>query len=168
MLIHRTRVFDLYTTSTSAPRAPFEYIVHRGSCAALLLDPTESVGLLPHHREAIGKTLYEVPAGTLDYDASIEDIMTSEVREETGITVRDDQLRRLTSLFASPGYTSELLTLFVVKVTAAQRKATDALRWFTIPELLELIRDGEITDMKTVAAICSYQAIFSKTGDRTT
>lgn len=164
MLIHRSRVFDLYTTSTSAQRAPFEYVVHRGSCAALIVDPTEAIGLLPHHRPAVGKTLFELPAGTLDYEASIEDIMTNELREEAGLTVREDQMRRLTSLFTSPGYTSEQLTLFLVRITAAQRKAIDALRWFAMPELMELIRSGDITDMKTVAAICAYQSIFLKDG----
>lgn len=165
MLIYRSRVFDLYTTSTASQRVPFEYVSHRGSCAALVLDPSDAVGLLPHHRPAIGKTLYELPAGTLDYDASIEDIMTKELREETGIVIRPDQLYRLTTLYATPGYSSEQITLFAVHITAAQRKGTDALRWFEIPELNELIRRCEIADMKTVAAICSFQSIMWQYGD---
>lgn len=162
MLIHRSRVFDLYSNNVSSRRAPFEYVTHRGSCATLLLDPSDSIGLIPHDRPAIGKTIYELPAGTLDYEASIESIMVNELKEETGIVLRENQLQRLTSFYTSPGYTSELLTLFLAYVTKEQRKRADSLRWFALPELLELIRKGDICDMKTVAAVTSFQTVFWK------
>ena len=167
MLIHRSRVFDLYTTSVNSRRAPFEYVSHRGSCAAILLDPNDTIGLIAHDRPAIGKTLFELPAGTLDYEAPLETIMVNELKQETGLIVRQDQLQRLSSFYTSPGYTSELLTLFLVHVTKEQRKQSDALRWFAIPELFELIRKGDISDMKTAVAITSFQTVFWQADEAT-
>lgn len=166
MLIYKTRVFDLYSTNVSSRRMPFEYVGHRGSCATLIVDENDHVGLLPHHRPAIGRTLFELPAGTIDYDRPIEDIMAAELKEETGLRVRPDELKRLTSLYSSPGYSSELVTIFFLRVTNDQRKANETLRWFDLAEINKLIFEGELVDMKTVAAITSYQAIVWKgTGD---
>lgn len=162
MLIYRSRVFDLYTTSVSSRRVPFEYIGHRGSCAALIVDPNAEIGLIAHHRPAIGRTLFELPAGTLDFEHSIEDIMMAELKEEARLTVSPNQLKRLTSLYTTPGYSSELLTIFLVHVTQLQRKRCETLRWFELTELNRLIHEQELIDMKTVAAITAYQAVLWK------
>src|SRR5689334_3130072 len=122
MLIYKSRVFDLYSNNVSSRRPPFEYIGHRGSCAALIVDPQDQIGLLAHHRPAIGRALFELPAGTLNYEAPVEEIMRREIKEETGIETEPHQLHRLISLYTSPGYTTELLTLFLVRITETQRR----------------------------------------------
>lgn len=166
MLIYKSRVFDLYSTNTSSRRPPFEYVGHRGSCAALILDQSDNVGLLAHHREAVGRTLFELPAGTLDLKKPTEEIMRQELKEEAGLEVEPDQLSYLTMLYTSPGYSSEALALYFVRITPEQRKKSDGLRWFSLPEVNQLIQRGELSDMKTVAAISAYQAILWKgTGD---
>jgi ADP-ribose pyrophosphatase len=162
MLIHKSRVFDVYTSNVSSRRPPFEYVGHRGSCAALPVGPDDQIGLLAHHRPAVGRTLFEIPAGTVEYDRSLEELMIREMREETGMTIDATQMQRLTSLYPSPGYTSELLTLFLIRLTRAQRAACETLRWFSLTELNRLIFDGELADMKTVVAITAYQSILWK------
>ncbi|MEW6055077.1 MAG: NUDIX hydrolase [Bdellovibrionota bacterium] len=159
MLIYKSRVFDLYTTNVGSRQVPFEYVGHRGSCAALILNPNEEIGLLPHTRPAIGKTLFELPAGTLDLELSSEDTMIQELKEEAGLCISKQQIRRLTSLYTSPGYTSELLALFLVRLRKEQASGNESLRWFSLDELGKLICKEQIVDMKTVAAISLYQAL---------
>lgn len=156
MLIYRSRVFDLYSNSISSRQAPLEYVGHKGSCGALLLDSKQNIGLLAHHRPAIGKTLFELPAGTIDLQRPVEEIMVKELKEEANLTIPVTQLQRLTGLYPSPGYTSEMINLYLVHITTEQKKACENLRWFSFEELQELIRKEEIVDMKTVAAIATY------------
>ncbi|MBI3557565.1 MAG: NUDIX hydrolase [Deltaproteobacteria bacterium] len=165
MLIYKSRVFDLYCMDMSSRHTPFEYVGHHGSCAALVLDKSDEnneVGLLAHHRPAIGRTLFELPARTLVPGRAIEDVMRNELYENTGLPIVARQLSKLTALYTSPGYSSELLTIFLVQLTRQQRQAADALRWFSLPELNRLILNQEIIDLKTVAAITAYQAVLWK------
>lgn len=162
MLIYRSRVFDLYSTDLSSRRAPFEYLGHRGSCAALVVDAIDEVGLIAHHRPAIGRTLFELPTATLDATRTPKDIMIEELRSEASVRVAPSQLERLTSLYVSPGYSSELLTLFFVRLTHEQRHRSDTMRWFTFNDLNRLIHEQQVCDLKTVAAITAYQAVLWK------
>ncbi len=162
MLIYKSRVFDLYSINVSSRRAPFEYLGHQGSCAALIVDADNEVGLLAHHRPAIGHTLFELPARILVPGRAIEEVMRDELREEAGLLIAPTQLTRLTSLYTAPGYSSELLTIFLLGLSKAQRQSADALRWFPLLELNRLIQAQEIVDMKTVAAVTAYQAVLWK------
>lgn len=132
----------------------------------MLVDKSNNIGLLAHHRPAIGKTLFELPAGTLDLKRPIEEIMAKELKEEAGLHVPLTQMQRMTSLYPSPGYTSELITLFLVRLTLEQKKNADSLRWFSLEELAELISSEEIIDMKTVAAVATYHWQLSKKSNR--
>ena len=168
MLIYKSRVFDLHSTNVSSRRAPFEYLGHAGSCAALLIyenEESSEVGLLAHHRPAIGHTLFELPSSVLKNEITIEDVMKDELRDALGMQVATRQLNRLTALYSSPGYSSELVTIFLVLLTQVQRLSADSLRWFPLLELNSLIATQEIIDMKTVAAITAYQAILWKGQD---
>lgn len=162
MLIYKSRVFDLFSSSVNSRRAPFEYVGHPGSCSALILDQRDEVGLIAHHRLAIGHTLFELPTSILQRHQSVEETMTGALRLQIRLVLSASQLRHLTSLYSSPGHTSELVTLFFCRITSEQRKKTTELRWFNFGELNHLIHTREIIDMKTVAAITAYQAILWK------
>jgi ADP-ribose pyrophosphatase YjhB (NUDIX family) len=157
MLIYRSRVFDLYTSSVNARQFPLEYVGHKGSCAALVINASDEIGLIPHHRPAIGRTLFELPTATLDLQKTAEDTIKHELQKETGLQVQAGQLQRLTSAFSSPGHTTEAVTLFLVRLKPQQAMRTDSLRWFAHKELENLVRKEELVDLKTIAAIGSYK-----------
>lgn len=83
--------------------------------------------------------------------------MVDELRDETGLEIDRNELEELTSAYASPGYTSELLTLFAVHLSAAQRGQCEHLHWFDLDRIEEMIQNGHIADLKTVAAISLFQ-----------
>jgi ADP-ribose pyrophosphatase len=107
--------------SKPAEREVFE----RGhSVAVLLYDPAlDQVVLIEQVRlpALIGggpaRTI-EVAAGVIDPGETVEDVAYREVREETGLEIR--VLLPMCSYFASPGGTSEHVTIFAGRVDAAK------------------------------------------------
>ena len=85
-----------------------------------------------------------------------------ELREETGCTA--DDIEPLISVYTTPGFTDELIHLYLA--TGLTRGATerDADEFFEVETLplsgaLEMIQRGEIRDAKTVVALL-YAAGF--------
>jgi ADP-ribose pyrophosphatase len=72
--------------------------------------------LVRQYRVAVGELLLEIPAGTLDVadDGSIEDpdlAARRELEEETGM--RAASWRKVATFYTAPGFTSELMHLYV-------------------------------------------------------
>src|SRR5947207_1946109 len=83
--------------------------------------------------------------------------------EETGVTAA--RLQRLTSIWTTPGFTNEVIHLYLATgLTMGQpsRERDEFIEVVPQPlsRVLALIRDGEIRDAKTVVAIL-YMAAFS-------
>ena len=84
--------------------------------AIVALDDEDRVLMVRQWRVAAGRALLEIPAGTLDVadDGSIEDpdlAARRELEEETGM--RAGSWRRLAQFYTAPGFTSELMHLYL-------------------------------------------------------
>jgi len=123
-------------------------------------DPT--ILLIRQYRYATGGQLWEIPAGTLDPGEDPEACARRELLEETGVTA--DRLQRLTSIWTTPGFTTEVIHLYLATGLTTGEPSRERDEFIdVVPQplsrVLELIRDGEIRDAKTVAAIL-YMAGF--------
>ena len=123
-------------------------------------DPT--ILLIRQYRYATGGELWEIPAGTLDPGEDPEVCARRELLEETGVTAA--RLQRLTSIWTPPGFTNEVIHLYLATgLTMGQpsRERDEFIEVVPQPlsRVLALIRDGEIRDAKTVVAIL-YMAAF--------
>jgi ADP-ribose pyrophosphatase len=133
-----------------------EYIRHPGAVAIVALFDDGSVLLerqfrYPHRREFI-----EIPAGKLEPGEPHLDTAKRELAEETGYAAA--QWQRLGVIHTSIAYTDEAIELFVARqLTKTQRKLDQGefLECFSVPfdQALRMIRDGEITDAKSVAGL---------------
>ena len=133
-----------------------EYIRHPGAVAIVPLFEDGRVLLerqfrYPHRREFI-----EVPAGKVDPGEPPLGTAKRELLEETGYTAQE--WTRLGVLHTAIAYTDEAIELFVArKLSLSERKlvAGEFLEVFSVPlgEAIQMIRDGRITDAKTVAAL---------------
>ena len=79
-----------------------------------------------------------------------------ELSEETGFAC--GHLEHLATLASTPGFTDELLHIYLAtELVAGQAHADEdeflACRFVPLDELLEAISRGELTDMKTVAGL---------------
>jgi ADP-ribose diphosphatase len=145
-----------------------ELIRHPGAAAVVPCasdprgqDPT--ILLIKQYRYATGGVLWEVPAGTLDPGEEPEACARRELAEEAGVTAV--QLRRLTSIWTTPGFTDEVIHLYLATglTTGAPARERDEfieVEPQPLSRALNWIRDGEIRDAKTIVAIL-YMAGFS-------
>jgi len=133
-----------------------EYIRHPGAVAIVpLLDDgrvlLERQFRYPHRREFI-----EVPAGKIDPGEPHLETAKRELLEETGYAASD--WRRLGVIHTAIAYTDEGIDLFLAKKLTPQERKLDAGEFLELlvvdfEEAIQMIRDGRITDAKTVAAL---------------
>jgi ADP-ribose pyrophosphatase len=117
--------------------------------------------LVRQYRHALGRETLEFPAGRLDPDEAAEGCARRELAEETGY-----QAKRWTRLFAThpaPGYTDELLHLYLAQELVAGPSHPDddeqvLITEASLDQLLQMFHAGEITDAKTVTAILYLKA----------
>ena len=123
-------------------------------------DPT--ILLIRQYRYATGGQLWEIPAGTLDPGEDPEACARRELLEETGVTAA--RLQRLTSIWTTPGFTNEVIHLYLATGLTTGEPSRERDEFIeVVPQplsrVLALIGDGAIRDAKTVVAIL-YMAGF--------
>lgn len=138
-----------------------EVVLHPGSVVVVPLVGDDSVCLVDVVRTAVGQTLLELPAGTLDRDESLADAARRELAEETGY--RADRLEPAGSFWMSPGILRERMHLFVAEGLTPGPQALEPGEEITtrlIPwhEAVAMCRDGRIEDAKTIAGILLVDA----------
>jgi ADP-ribose pyrophosphatase len=136
-----------------------EVVIHRGAVALLPILDGDRVCLVENHRFAIGETLLEVPAGSIDAGETPEETAARELAEETGFHAA--RITRLRDWYVSPGVMTERMHLFLCEdltpgPTAHQpdeRLETVILPW---QKAMALLADGTIRDSKSLIALLLY------------
>ncbi|MCS3918229.1 NUDIX hydrolase [Fervidibacter sacchari] len=133
-----------------------EVVVHPGAVAVVPMLEDGRVILVKQYRHAVGKILMEIPAGTLYPDETPEECALRELREEVGYAA--GRLEKLTSVYLAPGYSTELIHLFLATDLQPAEGETDEDEFLkpvtlTLDEAVAQIANGEIQDAKTVAAL---------------
>ena len=137
---------------------------HPGAVAILAIDAQDRVLMVRQYRVAAGQALLEIPAGTLDVagDGAIEDpdlAAPRELEEETGM--RAGSWRLLTRFFTAPGFTSELMHLYLatdLRLADGQRLGPDEDEQLLLERLpwrdaVAAAERGEIADAKSLVAL---------------
>ncbi len=158
-IIHHGRLVDFRIDRVrlaSGREARRELFIHPGSAAIVARTATDEVLLVAQYRHALKRTIFEIPAGTLEPGEAPEACAYRELEEETGY--RAGSLRKLLTLFPSPGVSSEIMHIFEARELTAGNQALDEdealqLKRVKFSRALEMVRAGEIVDGKTVAAL---------------
>ncbi|MEX0654424.1 MAG: NUDIX hydrolase [Phycisphaeraceae bacterium] len=125
------------------------------------------VVLIRNERFAVGETLWELPAGTLEADEQPAACAGRELTEETGYVAAT--LQRLVAFYSSPGFCTEKLTVFLAQGLSYEGQALDETERITAEpvtwdEAMTMVADNRIRDGKTIAGLL-YFAQFQR-GDR--
>jgi|YelNatPaOPRAMG01_1025707.scaffolds.fasta_scaffold02358_14 ADP-ribose pyrophosphatase len=161
-LIYSGRVISLVKDTVLLPSgrtAVREKVTHRGSVGILPVLEDGRLVLIKQFRYVIGSDLLEIPAGTVEEGESPEKCAARELLEETGYHV--GKLTPLTAFYLAPGYSNEFMWLFMAtELEAGDMKPMPdesiEVKRIDLDEALQLIRSGEIRDVKTICAILLY------------
>jgi len=137
-------------------RTQREVVEHGEVVAIVPVDASGQVLLVRQYRLPAGRSMLEVPAGSVDPGESVEEAAQRELQEETGC--RADRLHRLGGFFISPGYCTEFMHLFLATGLSEAAAAADAderitVERFPLAEALRLVEAGEIRDGKTIIGL---------------
>jgi len=133
-----------------------EVIEHPGSVVIVPRMADGRVCLVEVVRAAVGTTLLELPAGTLDRPEPLAVAAARELAEETGY--RAGRLTPVGALWMSPGVLRERMHLFLAEELVAGPQALEPgeeIRTRAVPwaEAVAMCLDGRIEDAKSVAAL---------------
>jgi ADP-ribose pyrophosphatase len=162
---------------TDGTRAERDVVGHPGAVAILAIDDQDRVLMVRQFRSPAGRTLLEVPAGTLDVDpetGEIEDPSLAaprELEEETGY--RGGSLRLLTSFWTAPGFATELMHLYLATdLTPAddarlgpdedERLELERVPWH---DAIAAVDRGEVADAKSIVALLWLDRLRRGDGD---
>jgi ADP-ribose diphosphatase len=157
--IRKGRVFDITVENVTLPNGfnvELEIIRHPGAAAIVPLTINEGVLMLKQYRHAIGRFMWEIPAGTFDGSEDPLACARRELTEETGFTAA--AWENLGAVTPVPGYSDETIHLFMARELspAVQKLDQDeVLEVHTLPldQVVSMIVKGEIHDAKTIAGI---------------
>ena len=130
-----------------------EYIKHPGAVAVLPLFDDGTVLLERQFRYPMHQVFIEFPAGKIDTNEDPLDSAKRELVEETGYTATDWQF--VTTLHNAIAYSDEHLELYLARgLKKGEQQLDDGefveLFTATIDELLQWVREGKVSDVKTI------------------
>jgi ADP-ribose pyrophosphatase len=166
-ILRQSRILEFRIDTVEAAdghRSTRDIAAHPGGVCIVAIDPEDRVLFVRQWRHAIGGPLLEIPAGTLDREAdgSIEGhagAAARELEEETG--TRAGSWRYLGGFYTAPGFTSELMHLYLAEDLTAVHEGglhpdeDERLELTAIPfsEALGMAQRGELPDAKSIVGI---------------
>jgi ADP-ribose pyrophosphatase len=137
-------------------RAPRELIRHAPAVGVLARRPDGAFVFVRQFRKAVEQVVLEIIAGICEPGEAPAATAARELREETGYTAT--QLMELGTVFATPGYVDERITLFFAELGeqpgATTHDADERVEPVVLhrAEVERLLDAGAINDAKTLAA----------------
>ncbi len=146
----------------SGRKSVVETIIHPGAVAILGITKDGKVLMERQYRHSVRGYLYEIPAGTLEPGEDPASCASRELLEETGY--RATSIKKVGAIYPAPGYSSEVLHLFVARAEkqGKQRLEDDeaiSITLHTPTEALKLVEEGKAFDGKS--ALMLHMALAS-------
>jgi 8-oxo-dGTP pyrophosphatase MutT (NUDIX family) len=134
-----------------------EIVRHPGAVAVVAVDSERRVALVRQLREAAGKRLLELPAGTREPDEEPLATAKRELAEEAGLG--GGEWRLAASFYSTPGFCDELVSVYIAEgVEDVERNPQDdeEIELVRVPfaELESLL--PQVEDAKTLAGLLLY------------
>jgi ADP-ribose pyrophosphatase len=127
--------------------------------AMVVLKDADTMVLVRQYRYGINKTLWELPAGTVDEGETPRACAIRECQEETGWIPR--KVTSLGSYFNAPAGSEETTFLFVLSSVIKGKMNLDPDEHITVGEfslarIRRMLKSGEIRDAKSIIGLHRY------------
>jgi len=162
---YQGKIFSVVTDRVTMPgggQAERDYVRHVGAVGVVPLGDDGRVLLVRQYRHPITKIMWELPAGLVDVAGEPPpDTARRELAEEADL--RCERLDLLVDLHTSPGFSDELIRIFLARglspVPDADRfqrsdeEAELTVEWVPLDEAVAMIFRGEITNAAAVTGL---------------
>lgn len=135
-----------------------DVVRHSRSVVLVPVPEPGKVVLIRQYRYAINQWMWELPAGSVDEGETPEQAAARECHEEIGKVPAT--VVRLAALYPTPGYCDEEMLFFRLSGLEEPTSAADVdedesieARIVELRDAREMVRRGEIVDMKTIVAL---------------
>jgi ADP-ribose diphosphatase len=160
-IVFKGRVFSVDVDKVTLPNereVTIEVVRHPKSVVLIPVPSPGAVILIRQYRAAINQWLWELPAGSVDAGEEPEAAARRECHEEIGMVPQ--ALIRLGTFYPTPGYCDEEMVFFKASSleTPPEKAKQDEdedieVRTFLVGEARDMMRRGEISDMKTLVGL---------------
>ena len=161
--VYQGRTFSVEVDDVALPngrKAQRDIVRHRPSVVIIPFQDDGRIVMIRQYRHALGREIWEVPAGNLEPGESPETAAVRECEEEIGLVPA--RVERLGAFFPVPGYCDEEMIFF--RVAGLKPPAPDSTRRPDEDEDIQsramppaeakaMVQRGEIVDLKTAYAL---------------
>ena len=140
-----------------------EWIKHPGAVCCIPILPDGRIGLIKQYRYPVKKQMIEIPAGKLDKNENPEKCAIRELEEEIGY--KAGKLTFLANIHPAIGFTDEKMWIYLAENLVKTEQSLDSDEFLSLfptklEEAVEMVWEGEITDVKTIIGILWAQKII--------
>ncbi|MFQ6608470.1 MAG: NUDIX domain-containing protein [Fidelibacterota bacterium] len=165
--VYRGRLLDIRVDEVELPDGSYstrEYTIHPGAVVVIPVLPDGKILLIRQFRYPIGRVEIELPAGKIDPGETPEETLQRELVEETGF--RAGKITSLAEIHPCVGYSDERMWMFLAENLEEETPDTDEDEFIEVEpmelsECLQLVRSGEIKDVKTIIGIFWAEKLLS-------
>lgn len=157
-VIHKANFMTYINVDVELPNGKIgnrDIVRHPGASAIIPFIDDDRVILVNQFRKALDRNLLEIPAGKLDKGEDPKLCAIRELVEETGY--KAEEVTYLGTIATAPGFCDELIYLYKATGLSKGEKSLDddeftEVKVFTLEEIKEMIKSGEIIDTKTISS----------------
>lgn len=142
-----------------------EIVHHSGGVTILPVDENGMCTCVRQYRYAFGRMVLEACAGKLEPGEEPRSAALRELSEETGLVC--DELIDLGASYASPGYCTEVLHIYLALGLRQGDAHPDQgefvnVEQYHIDDLVDMVMDGRIQDGKTCIAVLKAARVLAE------
>ena len=160
--IYKGRVVSLKKDTVLCPNGEEslrEIITHRGG-VGILVKVGDKFIIEKQFRYALGKEIYELPAGKLEADEEPLEAAKRECLEETGY--RPLEMIHLGDMSPTCGYSTEIIHFYYCPKSEKAERHLDSdevidLMYLSLEEIENMIKEDQIIDSKILAVLTLYK-----------
>ncbi len=166
-LMHKGSIVEFYKDTMEIPGGGteyFDFIKHKGAAAVVPVLPDGRILMVRQYRNALDAYTLEIPAGAKNgaHEPTL-DCAYRELEEETGYRAEKEDISFLLTMYTTVAFCNEKIDIYLAKNLKKTSQHLDEDEFievcaYTMDELKEMVKNKEIVDGKTIAALMAASA----------